>query len=189
MKNILRVMKYTACINALILSMFILPLNSAPGNGVSLGTDDLNVYYGTGKSLGLFSTQYKNFTGIAGSSGRWEDADKMQYTWEDGQAAFIKTADMKNPQLVLLVLDKNYKTVRGLKKGSTSDEIIKAYSDNYETIETGDGVWYVYRWTVSSTSPLTNGKTFSLSFYIVEDQLNSIMIKLESEDTEGIPVG
>ncbi len=189
MKEIVKMIMFPFAVMVLLISIMVLPGDSAPVNGTPLGNSDLKIFYKTGKSLGLFLTQYKEFIDITENSGRWEDENKYQYTWDEGQAAFIKTTEMKTPQLVLLVLDENFKTFRGIKKGSTTEEIIKAYSDNYETIEAGDGVWFVYKWTAGSPVPYINGKTFSLSFYIVDDAVKSVMLKMESEETEEIPVG
>lgn len=174
---------------AVVVSVFFSYANTEPKEPGSMGNGDLKVYYGAKTSLGIFSTPYKGFTRSAGNSGRWEDTDKYLYTWGEGQAAFIKTGEMKNPQLVLIVLSDKFRTPRGIKKGSTADELLRAYPDNYETVEGGNGLWYVYKWTAKSKSPLIDGKEFSLSVFVEDNIVKSVMLKLEGDDTSEIPVG
>lgn len=174
---------------SIIVSMLVFHGETAQSEVIPLGNQDLKIYYDTIKSLELFATPYKGFTDLAGNTGSWEDSEKYQYTWKDGQAAFIMTGEMKSPQLVQLVLNNSFKTQRGIKKGSTLDEVLKAYPGNYTTTEVTDGTWYVYKWTAGSTSPLINGKNFLLSFYVKDGLVDSVMLKLESAETEGIPVG
>jgi len=169
--------------------MLILPEKSARADGMQLGIHDLKLYYGDINSLELFATPYKGFTYLTGKPGWWEDEDKYQYTWKDGQAAFIITGEMKSPQLVQVVLNNSFSTPREVKKGSTIDEVIKAYPGNYKTTQVTDGTWYVYKWTVGNISTLAKEKSFSLSFYIENGLVNSVMLKLESPETEDIPVG
>ena len=173
----------------IICSILNLPLKQARGAAAELGNNDLKLHYGAKQTLVLFETQYKAFTKLAGNKGVWEDENKYQYTWKDGQAAFIKTDEMKKPQLVQIVLSDNFKTPRGIKKGSTFSELIIAYPDFTETSEGGDGIWYIYKWTSSSPSPLINGKEFSLSFFLENDIVKSVFLKLEGEETAEIPVG
>lgn len=188
MKKFLKMMILTVTVLT-ICSILNLPFKPAMGAAAALGDSDLKLHYGEKKTLGLFATQYKPFTELVGNNGVWEDENKYQYTWKDGQAAFIKTAEMKKPQLVQIVLNNNFKTPRGIKKGSTFSELITAYPEYTETSEGGNGIWYIYKWTASSTSPLINGNEFSLSFFLENDIVKSVFLKLEGEETAEIPVG
>ncbi len=172
-----------------IVLMLMLPVQSASDNVDPLGSKDLELSYGSNKSLGLFKTSYKSFIKLAGNTGVWEDENKYQYTWGDGQAAFIKKNEMKRPQLVQIILNSKFKTPRGIKKGSSLDDLMKAYSENCEVTEGGGGYWYTYKWTAVSRSQLINKKNFSISFYVADGLVDTVFLKLESEDTENIPVG
>jgi len=158
------------------------------GEAAPLGDKDLELQYAQ-RILVLFGTQYNNFTSIVGNKGVWEDENRYQYTWGEGQAAFIKTNVMKKPELVQVVLSDRFKTPRGIKKGSTVDDLFKAYPDYTDTTEAGNGLWYVYRWTSESKSLLLKGRMFSLSFFVEDGRVKSVFLKLEGEETSGIPVG
>jgi len=188
MKKILRVMILPAFV-FILCSILILPVNAAKKNAAPMGNNDLKLHYGAKKTLGLFETDYKQFTKLVGNTGAWEDADKYQYTWNDGQAAFIKTGEMEKPELVQIVLEDNFKTPRGIKKDSSLSELIKAYPEYSETTEGGNGLWYVFKWTATSKSPFVNGKEFSLSFFVEDDKVKSVLLKLAGEETAEIPVG
>jgi len=174
---------------ALFIVFSISPAESAKKTAAPLGNNDLKLHYGTKAKLGLFETQYKNFTKLVGNTGAWEDENNYQYTWKDGQAAFIKTAEMKKPELVQIVLNENFKTPRGIKKDSTLAELLKAYPEYSGTTEAGNGLWYVYKWESNSKSPLIKGKEFSLSFFVEDNMVKTVFLKWESEETEEIPVG
>lgn len=172
----------------MICSMFIIPGNAKSKNAAPLGNGDLKLHYAK-KSLVLFGTEYGVFTGIVGKTGVWEDENKYQYTWDKGQAAFIKTGKMKKPQLVQIVLNGDFRTPRGIQKGSTLDELLKAYPGVSETTEAGNGLWYVYKWTAKSGPQMIKGRDFSLSFFIEDGQVKNVFLKLEGEETAEIPVG
>jgi len=185
MKKILNAVLFVV----LFMIFSISPAESAKKAAAPLGNNDLNLLYGTKTKLCLFETQYKNFTKLVGSSGVWEDENNYQYTWRDGQAAFIKTAEMTKPGLVQVVLNENFKTPRGIKKDSSLAELLKAYPEYSGTTEAGNGLWYVYKWKANSKSPLIKGKEFSLSFFVEDDKVKTVFLKLEGEETEEIPVG
>jgi hypothetical protein len=173
----------------IICSALFLQVNSGSAEGAPMGNNDLKLFYGAGNSIELFVTQYKGFTELTGNSGWWEDADRYQYTWKEGQAGFIKTGEMRLPQLVQVVLSDKFRTPRGIRKGSALAELLKVYPGNYEITEVTDGKWYVFRWTAESALPLVNGRKFSLSFYVKDGLVNSVFLKLEGKETENIPVG
>ncbi|HPF07765.1 MAG TPA: hypothetical protein PK293_17110 [Spirochaetota bacterium] len=172
-----------------IISLFLTPGSSAGKKAAPLGKKDLRIFYKSKTPLTLFGTPYKKFTRLAGNTGRWEDEEKFRYTWDEGQAGFLKTEKMKAPQLVMITLSENFKTARGIKKGSTLDELLKAYPDEYSTTEGGNGLWYDYRWTAKSRSPKEEDKNFRISFFVENGNVDSVMLRLESEEADEIPVG
>jgi len=173
----------------IIFLLFITPGISSGKKNAPMGVKDLTVFYKTKNPLTLFGTQYNRFTKLAGNTGRWEDEEQYRYTWDEGQAGFIKTGKMKAPQLVMITLSGNFKTPRGIKKGSTLDEMLNAYPGEYSTTEGGNGLWYEYRWTEKSRSPKKEDKNFRLSFFVETGEVKSVMLRLESEEADAIPVG
>jgi len=187
MKQLLKFMMLPVII--MLCSIIILPARSAQKPAASMGNNDLQLRYGSKKTFSLFKTQYNSFTKLTGNTGVWEDENKYHYTWNEGQAAFIKTAEMKKPQLVHIILNSNFETPRGIKKDSTLAELLKLYPEHSEKTEGGNGFWYVYKWEAKHKSPFINGKTFSLSFFVEDNMVKTVFLKLESEETENIPVG
>lgn len=174
----------------MIAAIFTSQLNSAPQKDSAFGDADLKINYGSKYSITILTTSDKNFSDLAGKTGQWENTDLYKsYIWNDGEAAFIKTGIKKKDLLVRIVLNKNFKTSRGIKKGSKLSDVVKAYSDNFEQTEGGTGIWYVYKWDSTSKSPLLKDKVFSISFYIIDDTVDSIMLKLDSKETDEIPLG
>ena len=165
------------------------PGTRASAETAALNGDDLKLFYNGVKTMELFATPYDGFTKLTGNGGRWEDANRLHYTWGDGQAGFIKIAGMKNPQLAQLVLNEGFRTPRGIVKGSSLEELLQAYPEGYAITEAIDGRWYEYRWRIAGGRRHLNGKDFLLSFYVENGLVASIMLKLEGKETEAIPVG
>jgi len=110
------------------------------------GDKDLKVTY-AGSAITILTTQFQKFSDQMGKKGSWENSETYQsYIWNEGEAAFLMTGSKNKPQLVRIVLHNNFKTPRGIKKGSTFDDLIKAYSPDYEIVEGGNGNWYVFKW-------------------------------------------
>ncbi len=174
----------------MLVSIISLTVKTAAANSDVPGDKDLKVNYGAKNTIVLFSTQNKKIAELTGKTGQWENSETYQsYIWAGGEAAFLLTGKKKNPELVRIVLNKNFKTPKGIVKGSTFDELIKVYSQNYELNEGGNGNWYVFKWDSVSTSKKLKGKKYSISFYIVDDLVDSVMLKLENKETDQIPLG
>jgi len=188
MKNILKIRADVSFLLILFAILFTVSCSTAVKKNMSLEMDDLTVRYKKGE-FSLLATSYINFTEIAGNSGRWEDIKKYQYTWEDGQAGFIRISGMKYPQLVMITLENNFMTSRGIKKGSAVSELLRAYPEEFLTERGGNGLWYEYRGVIKNMPGFKKGTAFKLSFFTENGLVDSVMLRIKSKEADEIPVG
>ncbi|HOP64809.1 MAG TPA: hypothetical protein PK358_15915 [Spirochaetota bacterium] len=188
MKNIIN--KKITIFSAITLFIILLTVScsTAVKRAAPLEKDDLTISYKNGE-FSLLSTPYRKFTNIAGNTGIWEDDNRFHYTWNEGQAGFITVPGLMSPQLAMITLSENFTTPRGIKKGSTTDELLNAYPENFSTSRGGNGTWYEYRWTIKDRPGLTGDNTYRLSFFVEKGVVDSVMLRLESKEADEIPVG